>query len=245
MYFDRIGEVQPRTFVVGGRVATFGISETEPRRPRRRYNVRMNALSPDAKLIAEAIKDARRVLWGEYRDVFEHQGPIGANPVLADDKRFMHFCVRWGVSRTIRKGTHDRLRCWLRDSPAFADGIRDDTGQRLGQLEVELRAEFGARGGGSLTSVVSKVAAFLRPDRVVAWDKYARRGLNLVLGRSPGAAFKDYPAYLADFELVWNGPQGDLVREMTRRAPKESIEETPRFQRRVLDLYLLARGRAG
>src|ERR1039457_3955625 len=138
----------------------------------------MNALSPDAVVVGKAIESARRVLWGEYRDVFEYQGPIGANPVLADERRFMRFCVRWGVSRTIRKGTHDRLRRWLQDSSGFVDAIRDDTGQRLGRLEAALRTEFAGRSGGSLISMVSKVAAFLRPDRFVAWDRFARRGLN-------------------------------------------------------------------
>ena len=190
----------------------------------KRYAVRHEDISadaavtcpPKAKLVKKAIGDARRVLWGEYRDVFEHKGPIGANPVLADRRRSMHFCVSWGVGRTIRKGTHDRLRCWFQNSPEFAEVIQNGTGQGLGELETVLRADFGARGGSSLVSVVSKFAAFLRPERFVTWDRYARKGLNLVLGRPAGAAYEDYPTYLLDIGTAAH--PGDVrVRAARRR----------------------------
>jgi hypothetical protein len=131
----------------------------------------------------------------------------------------------------------------FRESKEFENAIRDDTGRLLAKLETDLRARFGTYDGTrSIRSALSKVAAFIRPDRFVAWDQYAPQGVNLVLGRPKSTPFKDYAEYLAAFDDVWKGPNGERIREMTNKAPHQPLETEPRFQRRVLDLYLMNKG---
>lgn len=202
---------------------------------------------PNDEEIERAICDDRWNTWHDWRDAFEHNGTIATNPILADEGRFSSFCVKWGVSRTIREGTRDELRCLLRNSRDFEEAIGDDSGLKLVELEVGLRPGFGTvdKQGGTkgILSALSKLAAFVKPERFVAWDQYARRGLNVVLGRPITTPFKSYVEYLADFDSVWKGPHGKRVCEITRQTPRQPLETEPRFQRRVLDLYLLAKGR--
>jgi hypothetical protein len=204
-------------------------------------------LIPNDEEIERAICDARWNTWHDWRDAFEHTGSIGTNPIFADAGRFNSFCVKWGVSRTIRKGTRDKLRCLLVCDLEFEKAMGDDSGLQLANLEKDLRSRFGTfdKQGvpKGILSVLSKLAAFVRPERFVAWDQYARRGLNMVLGNPLSKRFNRYDEYLADFESVWEGPHGKRIREMTRQAPRQPVETEPRFQRRVLDLYLLAKGR--
>jgi hypothetical protein len=201
-------------------------------------------LMPNDEEIDREICNARWNTWHDWRDAFEHNGPIRTNPILADAGRFNSFCAKWGVGRTIRKGTRDEFRCLLRDSRDFEEAIGDDTGRKLANLEENLRSRF-ATGDGTrgIISALSKLAAFVRPERFVAWDQYARRGVNMVLGRPINTPFDRYVEYLADFESVWKGSPGERIREMTRQAPRQPLEAEPRFQRRVLDLYLLTKGR--
>jgi hypothetical protein len=201
-------------------------------------------LTPNDEEIERAIRDAREITWHDWRDAFEHNGPIRTNPILADVRRFNSFCVKWGVGRTIRKGTRDDFRCFLRDASQFAEAIGDDTGSKLAELEQSLRSRFGTSDGTSgILSALSKAAAFVKPERFVAWDQYARRGLNMVLMRPLNKPFESYVEYLADFDRVWEGSHGERIREMTSQAPKQALETEPRFQRRVLDLFLLTKGR--
>jgi hypothetical protein len=191
-----------------------------------------------------ALRIVPQDVWKPFRRVFEHTGPISSNPILADTALFAWFCWEWSVARTVRAGMQDDLRVRLRDSPEFAAALGDDAGQMLAQLEQSLRSEFGARGGNSIISLLSKVAAFLRPERFVAWDTYARQGTNLILGRSKYCAFSDYARYLSDFDRIWRGQSGERIRILTSNDPLEPAELTPAFQRRVLDLYLMRVGGA-
>jgi hypothetical protein len=203
---------------------------------------------PNVEEIERAICDARWNTWHDWRDAFEHNGTIRTNPILADAGRFKLFLSKWSVVRTIRKGTHDGFRCLIRDSSEFEKAMGDDSGLELANLEKDLSSRFGTfdKQGGtkSILSVLSKLAAFVRPERFVAWDQYARRGLNMVLGRPITTPFDRYVEYLADFDRVWEGPHGERIREMTRQAPRQLLETESRFQRRVLDLYLLTKGRS-
>src|SRR3954467_10909140 len=99
--------------------------------------------SPNSVFIQQAIKDARHK-WRNWRAAFEHNGPASENPILMNKALFGSFCAEFRVGRTIRKGRHDALRCWLRGSSKFNDAIRDDSGKLLAALEEkELRHRFG------------------------------------------------------------------------------------------------------
>ncbi len=204
-----------------------------------------NALTPSSEEVEQAIRTVREITWADWKDAFQHNGSISTNPILADPVRFNRFCWKWRVGRTIRKGTRTEFRRRLLHSEKFEEAIRDDSGHLLLELEKNLRAEFGTRkrnGVCSIVSILSKIAAFVRPERFVAWDRFAKRGLNVVLGRPVNARFDNYVQYLADFERVWEGPHGERIREMTNEAPQQPLETEPHFQRRVLDLYLMIQG---
>jgi hypothetical protein len=112
------------------------------------------------------------------------------------------------VGRTIGEGSHYQFRCFLRDSAEFADAINDQSGKKLASLEMTLRRKFGAErttktGKNVISAVISalsKVAAFVKPETFVAWDKWAKRGLNAVLGQSVSRDFPTYVKYLGAFE---------------------------------------------
>jgi hypothetical protein len=182
--------------------------------------------------------------WDDWRVVFEYNGPINTNPLLADPVRFDHFLDEYSVRRTIRKGTHDQFRLALIEEPEFSAAIRNDSGQALDKLEEDLRRRFGVHNvRNRIISVMSKVAAFVRPERFVAWDTYAKIGLNKVLGRSASSRFNNYAEYLAAFDEAWENQPGQEIRGcVTRNGAQSVVENEPRFLRRVLDVYLMKRG---
>lgn len=91
--------------------------------------------------------------------------------------------------------------------------------------------------------MLSKVAAFVRPDRFVAWDRYAKKGVNIVLGHRASSPFRAYADYLAAFDEAWKGQAGTQIRDyLTRVGATDAVESEPRFLRRVLDVYLMECG---
>jgi hypothetical protein len=194
-------------------------------------------------VITRSIHEARKN-WQDWRDVFEYKGPVGNNPLLADSKRFTHFLNEYSVNRTIRAGKHDRFRQTLAESEEFSKAIQDDTGRLLDEVERHLRIHFGTHDGTKrIVSALSKVAAFVRPERFVAWDRYAKKGVRVVLGYSPSDGFDGYADYLAAFDKAWEGRAGQEIRDYVTRNSSESIPESqPRFLRRILDVYLMIRG---
>jgi hypothetical protein len=191
--------------------------------------------------ILSAIQIARRN-WSDWRDVFEHGTPVRANPLLANQIRFAFFCKDYSVGRTIRKGSQNDFRVEL-CSPPFSEAIRDDSGRALDRLETSLRTRFGTHDGRNrIISVLSKVAAFLRPERFAAWDRYAKRGVNIARGRSPSCQFNTYADYLAEFDNVWNGATGQEIRGYAISKGAQGVEAEPRFLRRVLDVHLMRCG---
>jgi len=193
-------------------------------------------------LILNAIQIARKN-WNDWQDVFEHGFPIHTSPLLVDQKRFASFCKGYSVSRTIRRGTQNELRLALggRD---FLEALRDDTGREFDKLEKDLRVRFGTGNSRRIISVLSKVAAFVRPERFVAWDRYAKRGANIVQRRGVSFQFNAYADYLADFDIIWSGPTGQQIRDYVagHGAQKRGLETEPRFLRRVLDVCLMICG---
>jgi hypothetical protein len=191
--------------------------------------------------ISKSIETAQKN-WSDWRDVFEHG--MSDNPLLADPARFAAFLTEYSVRRTIRAGTHEQFRQALAaKSGQFLEAVQDDTGQTLDKLEESLRHKFGTHGGRNrIISVLSKVAAFIRPERFVAWDSYAKRGVNIVMGRTASAHFDTYADYLTMFDKAWEGQPGQEIRTFVRDNIAGALETQPRFLRRVLDVYLMRRG---
>ena len=178
--------------------------------------------------------------WSDWQDVFEHSGPITTNPLFAE-RRFGEFCRDYSVGRTIRKGTRDDFRELRKELPV---ATKDDTGRALDKLESRLRERFSTGNGERrLISVVSKTSAFVRPERFVAWDRFAKQGANIALGRGQSLQFHDYAEYLAAFDRIWNDERGEAIREYAAKQRRGSgVEREPRFLRRVLDVHLMILG---
>jgi hypothetical protein len=186
-----------------------------------------------------------RANWKDWRDVYEHKDSLKSNPLLAaPGSLFRAFCKEYSVYRTIRAGTHDDFRRKLVESRKFANAIRDRSGRGLDELERQLRSRFGTHDPPRrMISVISKVAAFVKPDQFVAWDQYAKKGVNILLGRKASFSFECYSDYLAAFNAVWDGEHGRSIREYAaRKARRKSNESERRFLRRVLDVYAMKRG---
>ncbi len=193
----------------------------------------------DRKRIRRSIQVAQDN-WKEWRDVFEHGGAIATSPLLTDPRRFASFCKGYSVGRTIRRGTQNEFRLALIES--LSAHIEDSSGRALDKLEGELRPRFGTNGGKNrLVSVLSKVAAFVRPEQFVAWDSYAKKGVNIVLGRR--ANFRSYADYLAAFNQAWDGQPGQQIRDFVRaNRRKNTFEREARFLRRDLDVCFMQCG---
>jgi len=180
--------------------------------------------------------------WLRWQDVYEYKGNITMNPLLAYEGRFASFLREYGVGRTIRKGRRDALRRELRNSPEFRKALEDGDGQALDRLARDLGSRFGSRRNAVL-SALSKVAAFIRPERFVAWDQFARKGLKCVLRGCASSRLNGYSEYLAAFDTAWEGQAGGQVRDyVAKRGVRNDVEREPRFLRRVLDVYLMKRG---
>lgn len=192
------------------------------------------------KLIMNAIVAARKS-WHEWQDVLKHSRSIATNPLLTNENRFAVFLKGFSVARTIRSGTRDRLRRQLiKELPAV---LHDDTGQALDKLHGELCPHYGTcNGRRGFISALSKVAAFVRPERFIARDSYSMKGLNIIRGRSASTPFKSYADYLQEFDSAWESHVGQQARRLIRMGSQSSDEREPSFMRRVFDIYLMQCG---
>jgi hypothetical protein len=183
--------------------------------------------------------------WLRWQAIFEHAGTARDNPLLAQSDLFEQFVKEYSVRRTIRRGTRETLRLKLIRPDYDLEGmIIDCSGRALDVHETALRKDFGTKlGWRSMRSAVSKVAAFLAPGTFVAWDKYARQGLNQYLGRARSSKFDTYTSYLAELNSLSSSSLGDDIRQACRgNYPSEFAASGERFHRRVLDVHLMLKG---
>jgi hypothetical protein len=183
--------------------------------------------------------------WENWKSIFEYEGPAAANPLLADSSKFGAFLNEYKVHRTIRSGTSDKLRIML-GGPEFElqTLLSDTSGKLLDAREFALRAQFGTLSGKrGIRSAMSKIVSFLAPHAFVAWDEYARKGLNMVLGRSPSSTFANYAEYIGYLNQVLSSDIGKCVRSACAdRYPTQYASKRDRFNRRVLDVSLMRLG---
>ncbi len=202
------------------------------RKPRNRNSV-------SEKQLRHCVEVAR-ANWRDWQDVFEHKSAVDTNPLLSDHVRFSKFCKEYSVGRTIRHGKRDEFRLELVKS--IQDVVRDETGQALDRYEEKLRPRFGVhRGTRRMVSVLSKVPAFISPGHFLAWDRFAKKGVNIALGRARNHAIRTYAEYLEAFDRVFRGQRGRQIRAFVVRH-RRSGENATCFGRRVLDMWLMTFG---
>ena len=180
--------------------------------------------------------------WQDWQEVYEHKAKPQDNPVLAKPSRFKRFYMEYSVHRTIRKGRHNDFRKHL--AKWIHKVIADDTGHTLDKFEKSCRRRFGTFDGKrKMISVISKVAAFVRPERFIAWDESARAGVNLGLGQAKSAQFESYACYLAGVDRVWEEYAEELIKaEVRKYKPAKPLLMREAFLRRVFDVSLMSCG---
>jgi hypothetical protein len=177
--------------------------------------------------------------WKRWFVEFNFRGDLRSHPILLDEKRFAEFTMVYHVQRTIRRGHRAGFQQLLREKlPAAA---LDPSGAELDRLERALRPEFGvADGRRSLVSVVSKTAAFLQPETILAWDSFAKKGLMNILGRGE---FRSYSDYLMSANRIWSHEFCPVLSRVILAGYHGSTVDLPlRYQRRVFDWFLMKHG---
>jgi hypothetical protein len=190
------------------------------------------------------VRDAKEN-WEDWQCVFEPKGHVRNNPLLQDKKRFNKFLREYSVRRTIRRDTGDDLRKRLTSASFNIDSlVRDRSGETLTKRAYELRKSFGTHDPPrAILSAMSKIAAFLAPHAFIAWDQYARKGLNIALGRPPSRKFPSYAAYLKEVNGLLSGEIGNRIKSAcVGEYPSKEAKKDDRFHRRVLDIYLMRLG---
>jgi hypothetical protein len=183
--------------------------------------------------------------WEDWISVFEHAGAAEENPLLAFPGVFNKFLAEYSVHRTIRAGTSNEFRKALSSGGTrLAYKLSDSSGKAIDEMEEMLRCDFGTQGGRrGMRSVISKIAAFLAPANFIAWDKFARKGIIVLRGRRATHAYQTYAEYLDDVNHVLNYEMKDaLISACKGNYPTQYSSENNRFQRRVLDVYLMRVG---
>jgi hypothetical protein len=182
--------------------------------------------------------------WLDWQHAFEFTGDKASNPVLADKDCFNKFVKEYHVGRTIRKGTREAFRQRIQhEISSFQPG----TGAAIDALDQKLRKEFGTCGGArGQRSLLSKIAAFLAPETFIAWDKYACRGLCIVLDKTIDRPSNSYQKYLEKLNTVLEGPIGrQICIAIDDSYPSQFAARNNRFIHRVLDTYLMRVGGRG
>lgn len=183
--------------------------------------------------------------WKDWISVYEHDGAVEKNPLLNFPGVFSKFLGEYSVHRTIRAGTSNDFRKVLRSGDlGLSDKLSDSSGKGVDELEELLRWDFGTMNGKrGMRSVISKIAAFLAPAKFIAWDRFARKGIIRMLGRRTTYTYHTYAEYLSDVNFLLSGEMKDhLISACQSNYQSQYSSENNRFQRRVLDVYLMRIG---
>ncbi|HET9146543.1 MAG TPA: hypothetical protein VFN77_00705 [Acetobacteraceae bacterium] len=181
--------------------------------------------------------------WIRWIDVFEHKSSASSNILLTSTDFWRKFLTEYALFRTIRANKNNELREVLKsDSFGISEMLSDETARLFDMKETCLRQKFGTHDGNrAIISALSKVSAFLAPHAFTAWDKYARRGVDAANGTSHN--FRIYSDYLDEINSLLHGNLGKKVREACiGNYPTEYSKQNNRFDRRVLDVYLMRLG---
>lgn len=215
-----------------------------------------------------AIRSAR-VNWDDWRDVYQHAGPIDSNPLLT--KRMVFGCFLWeySVARTVGLNENHadgsvppdlvvkakRLQERLCTDSVFQKAITDgdagallDQGREIAKIHAAKKSEDG------LHSLISKVAALCNPGAFIASDRFARPGLAL-LAAGTVTAFDTAKAKRGrDRFIAYQQAARDLARDADRwpAEARDSIRQNAdelgvnpvAFGLRVVDSLAMMCGRA-
>lgn len=188
--------------------------------------------------------------WTEWQEDFEYNGAYERLPVLQEPYRFCRFCRDYSLMRYADSNVVEKVRTLLFGRELFRSVVEDETGANLDALADDLPKripEVDAE-----RSMLSKLAAFARPDKFIAYDRFARRGAHYFVNRSrypqvalgallrsprKSAPYRTYVDYLRDVNTVSGSEAGDQVRNSVGADSRGNG-----FVLRVLDCCLMMVG---
>jgi hypothetical protein len=177
-------------------------------------------------------------------------------PGSLDKDWFEWFVGDWRVARTIKEGKLEHVRRYL-DRKFRQKLAKGDGASHVDRAARDIKKKCwsaGKDGKASLPlSLVSKIGFFLKPNTLVPYDTFARRGLKKLqrrrgVSRSKIESYGDYlHAFDAEFALV----QGEIRDALTQpwvtavakrlECPIEKLQ-SPSLKRKIFDDYLMEIG---
>jgi len=181
--------------------------------------------------------------WLSWQDNFEH-GSSARLPALDCPKRFQKFVYDYSLLRSYKTEEREEIRQWLNCYGRLGTATNDPSGAGVDALAGKLKQK-----GPCWTeeiSLVSKLAAFARPDIFIAYDQFATKGAKICIAEIRDApnkrkSYQHYPAYLADVHEIVKSPVGGQMREyLSTNTPPTKHKKA--FVLRMIDCYLMEVG---
>ena len=88
-------------------------------------------------------------------------------------------------------------------------------------------------------SFVSKLAVFAQPNKFVAWDSFARKGIASLKEFGTNSQYPTYAKYMEDINYVWRKQK--LGKDLRVFLRKRRVHNKA-VQLRVFDVYLMIQG---
>jgi len=186
--------------------------------------------------------DLARKNWEDWRVEFEFGlsgEPPHKSPLLADAYRFLCFAWEYSVFRDDSHQDIEKIRRTLVDRPEFLAAAVAGP-QEVEDLATRIRTEAETTIDDDARSAISKIIAFAKPDKFIAYDTSARKGAYYiardVIHTGPYAT--SYVAYYEDVMPIFKGGLGNQIRANLSK-------EGRAFHLRVLDCCLMIEGGRG
>ena len=167
--------------------------------------------------------------WWEWRNVWQ----IGIN--FDDEQCLRRFVSVYGLLRGEGSLVRNHIHNYV--STRLEDALNDISGASLDQLSNQLSKELECR---RHLSYLSKLAAFKKPERFVALDRFSKQGL-ISLGFLTNADLNDlnYEIFLERVNQAWEEFEFDIQ----SACEQHLICWIGRpFGLRILDCYLMEKG---
>jgi hypothetical protein len=178
--------------------------------------------------------------WVSWIDDFDCKLKTQNLPVLEGEDRFAKFLGNYSLLRYHDATAKETIRKWLSGNGKLANATEFPDGRGIDKLADDLKKHTHKKR--RELSLISKLAAFAKPASFIAYDKYARKGTRIILGKTASGKYDTYVEYLADANLILNGDVGIELKKYASTLPLPT-KNTKAFIMRLLDFYLMGVGK--
>ena len=185
-----------------------------------------------------------------YRSYCEWHGfweeKCGIPKIVDNGQEVFHkFVKEYGIGRTISRGKREEVRCKIREHfPKFGKNLSSDNG-KVSSCLTELAEKLSKKAtNGRPFSLLTKVAAFGWPERFVAMDSFAKKGIRK---SSEIYSCNSLKGPVDDIKSYWEGVV--IVKNITEDTCRQAYKRSKTgnlcfeaFHNRIIDLYLMSLG---